>query len=338
MSMTLEQMAAIMAELDIDSSDEEEENILLAPPFTTGETKQGDTATNSHSNTNRHLSYLVQPRLHGRQQRLPSLKVLWIRIFSYSGPTEKETVSFRCLCKLFSQALKPLPCWTSFPHPNYSSLRALLDHLNALSVFGNGSINIPKIVLIANGVHEIESYQDEKGHERNYLNISIPISIIGESREHCIVMCGLRMEGKKEDDVNVRDLTLREPMCNGVWGYNGASVHLDNVSVENSGRFGVVVYKTKRSTMKNCNVSHSKGSGLFVGIGGLMKIDGNRTTIHHNCTNGNNAYCGLRTWDSSSSIHLASSLTIEMISKNNGGGGNYGGKGTITNNTKEEKK
>ena len=41
MSMTLEQMAAIMAELDIDSSDEEQEENIA--PFTTGETKQGDT-------------------------------------------------------------------------------------------------------------------------------------------------------------------------------------------------------------------------------------------------------------------------------------------------------
>ena len=47
-------------------------------------------------------------------------------------------------------------------------------------------------------------------------------------------------------------------------------------------------------------------------------------------------YCpsyGLYTSSSSASInpciHLASSLTIEMISKNNGGGGNYGGDGTI---------
>ena len=31
----------------------------------------------------------------------------------------------------------------------------------------------------------------------------------------------------------------------------------------------------------------------------------------------------------SSDIHLASPLTIETISKNNGGGGNHGGKGTI---------
>ena len=41
------------------------------------------------------------------------------------------------------------------------------------------------------------------------------------------------------------------------------------------------------------------------------------------------------------SYHLASSLTIETISKNNGGGGNHGGNGTIkimTNNTKDAKR
>ena len=42
----------------------------------------------SHSNTETHLSYLVQPNLHGKRQRLPSLKVLWMNIFSYSGPTD----------------------------------------------------------------------------------------------------------------------------------------------------------------------------------------------------------------------------------------------------------
>ena len=47
------------------------------------ETKQENT------NADPYLSYLVQPNLHGKQQRLPSLKVLWINIFSYSGPTQK---------------------------------------------------------------------------------------------------------------------------------------------------------------------------------------------------------------------------------------------------------
>ena len=62
--------------------------------------------------------------------------------------------------------------------------------------------------------------------------------------------------------------------------------------------------------------------------GGCMVIDGSATTIHHNGTGGNIRYYGLKAVDSSSSIHLKS-LTKESISTNNGGGGNYGGDGTI---------
>ena len=194
---------------------------------------------------------------------------------------------------------------------------------------------LPSLLFIADGVHDV-------GGE--FVTINIPISIIGESREHCIVMGGLKMNGKKEDDVNVSDVTLRNSMGHGVWGYKGASFHLDNVSVENSGQSrgnrgsGVFVRGTKRSTMKNCNVSHSNDSGLALCFGGLMTIDGNGTTIHHNCTGGGGRCRGLDTCDTSSSIHLVSPLKIEMISTNNEvngdarhfiGGGDYGGFGTI---------
>ena len=68
-----------------------------------------------------------------------------------------------------------------------------------------------------------------------------------------------------------------------------------------------------------------------------MTIDGNATTIHHNGTGGGGygLYAG-----SSSSIHLVSPLTKEMISTNNHNGQNYFGTiQTITNNnTKEEKR
>ena len=49
--------------------------------------------------------------------------------------------------------------------------------------------------------------------------------------------------------------------------------------------------------------------------------------LWHNCTDGDSDDYGLSAWESSSSIHLASSLTIEMISTNNAGGGNHGGEG-----------
>ena len=216
MSMTPDKMAAALVELDIDSSDEEQNKVESSC-----ETKEGDTNVTSHSNTESYLSYLVQPNLHGKTQRLPSLKVLWIRIFSYSGPTEKETASLRRSCKLFSKALEPLPCWTSYPHPKYSSLRGLFGRINELSE--SGSTNLPKLVLIEKGIH------DEGG---NFVHINMSISIVGESREHCVVIGGLQMYGKKEDDVNVSNLTLRESKEQGVCGWGGASIHLDNVSVE----------------------------------------------------------------------------------------------------------
>ena len=58
-----------------------------------------------------------------------------------------------------------------------------------------------------------------------------------------------------------------------------------------------------------CNVSHSKYSGLVVWGDGLMTIDGNATSIHHNGTNG--LHYGLNA--GSGSIHLVSPLTEEMI-------------------------
>ena len=121
-------------------------------------------------------------------------------------PTERENLQLRRSCKLFSKALKPLPCWTLFPHPKYSSLTGLFGRFDELSK--SGSTNIPKLVLIDNGIH------DEGG---NYVVINISISIVGESREHCVVIGGLYMNGKKEDDVNVSDLTLRKSKVWSMW-------------------------------------------------------------------------------------------------------------------------
>ena len=83
--------------------------------------------------------------------------------------------------------------------------------------------------------------------------------------------------------------------------------------------------------MSNCQVSHSKASGVLV-IDGLITINGSGTSIHNNVTGGRSNDYGLLTsssYGSSSSIHLVSPLTKERVSINNGGGGNYGGDGTI---------
>jgi len=265
------------------------------------ETKQTSSRNVANANNVEVFTDLLKIVNHG-------YSLTWCKsIFAYLGPTAKETMELRNYCKLFSKALKP-PCWTTFPHPSYPSLKRFIHCLNEMSA--SDLMNIPKVLLIENGVYDV-------GHE--VVDINIPISIIGESREHCIVMGGLKLKGKKKDDINVSNLTLRESNGYGVCGYNGASIHLDNVSVENSGGCGVhvVVWGTKRSTMKNCNISQSKYSGLRVGDGGFMTISGNATTIHHNCTNEIRYGYGLHRLDLSSSILLVSPLTKEMISTNN---------------------
>jgi hypothetical protein len=300
-----------------------------------GETKQEDTQLHYLG------SNLIPPAT--TKDELTSTDLgRWTAIFSYLHFNEFDRLSVRTLCRLFHTVLPGPTCagvYTMYPHPNHASLNSLMNCLNEMA-WVEGS-NVPEHLFLANGVHVIEDEDHGSFGVLNYVNINLPISIIGESREHCIVIGGLTMDGKKEDDVNVSNLTLRDSKGCGVLGYKGASIHLDNVSVENSEECGVLVWWTKRSTMKNCNVSHSKQSGLLVNYGGLMTIDGNGTTIHHNVTDGDSYDYGLRTASASSSIHLASSLTIETISMNNGGGGNHGGDGTIktiTNNKKGAKK
>ena len=136
------------------------------------------------------------------------------------------------------------------------------------------------------------------------------------------------MYGKKKDDVYVKHLTISQSKGQGVWGYAGMSIHLDNLNIEKSGERGVWVFGTKRNTISNCQVSYSKWCGVLVGDG-LITMNGSGTSIHNNVTGVDSRYCGLYTYLSSASIHLVSPLTKESVSSNNGGGGNYGGDGTI---------
>ena len=44
----------------------------------------------------------------------------------------KDRIELRSLCRLFRDALKPLPRWTTFPHSNYPTLNSLMDRLNEM--------------------------------------------------------------------------------------------------------------------------------------------------------------------------------------------------------------
>ena len=130
-------------------------------------------------------------------------------------------------------------------------------------------------IFLENGVH------DEKG---GIVDIDFALTIVGESKDGCTIIGGLKMTGKKEDDVNVKHLTISQSKGHGVFGYvygsEGMSFHLFHVHIEKSEGSGVYVFKTKRNTMSNCQVSHSKRSGVYV-IGGLLTMNGSGTVWYH---------------------------------------------------------
>ena len=172
-------------------------------------------------------------------------------------------------------------------------------------------------LFLENGVH------DEEGEE---VVIDFALNVVGQNKDDVKIRAGLVIEGEEEEAVFFSDLTVTGAKNAGVYG-SGAAMHLKNVCVEKCGERGVCVCGTKRNTMTDCNVNNNKSSGVYVQDGGRMVIDGSATTIHHNVTGGSSDLYGLHT-SSSCSIHLKS-LTEESISTNNGGGGNYGGDGTI---------
>ena len=83
----------------------------------------------------------------------------------------------------------------------------------------------------------------------------------------------------------------------------GADITCDDLQVIGCGKSGVCAYNIATIT-----------------------LSGHGTSIQGNGTKGTGY--GLATYDSST-IHLVPPLTKEQISKNNGGGGNWGGDGTI---------
>jgi len=295
---------------------------------------------------------LLQPELipneykeiHGITKGGRVVEANWLEIYSFLQLSYADRIKLRCSCRMLNDVeklisskpkyspLKPIPkgSYTSFPHPNHATLRGLTNRLNELP--RDGSITLPSLLFIANGVY------DEQGE---YVNIQIPISIFGESKEGVQIIGGLYITGKKEEDVFLSDCTVTGSEDMGVYGNMGASVHLKNVCVEKCRGHGVLVTSTKRNTMTDCNINNNKYIGVYVKKG-CMTIEGSATTIHQNLTSGETGWYGLQA-GCDSSITLKS-LKKELISTYNGlrclsfmsylTTGDYGGPGEIKTVTK----
>ena len=252
-------------------------------------------------------------------------------IFSFhKTKNPKHYIDLRSLSKLFHRALpQPPPLWTSFPNSNHTTLQSLLDRLRELWQGGDRS-TMPFVIFIGEGEHS------GGGEEmKDYVKVQIPLSIYGAGRGRTtLVGVGLWIQGNKSFPamgvVEIGDLTIKGGKGLGLTAYRGMDVRMRGVSVEDFQCHGVGANGADISC-DDLQVVGCGLSGVCASSNATITLSGQGTTIQGNVTDGDSDLYdyGLYTDSSSGKIQLVLPLTKEQISTNNGGGGNWGGDGTI---------
>jgi hypothetical protein len=147
-----------------------------------------------------------------------------------------------------------------------------------------------------------------------------------------LVEFGRLIKGKKSEGiVEIEDLTIKGAERSGLCAYEGMKVIMRGCTIEECGCSGVLAFGAD-ITCDDLQVIGCGKSGVFASVNATITLSGQDTSIQGNVTKGESysygqAY-GLRQV-SSSFIHLVHPLTKEQISKENDGGRNWGGRGTI---------
>ena len=107
----------------------QDETKQTSPPPSTESTTTLTTTSDMYLSTHLIVPYFIT--VGGEIKRPEHLIAWWSRNFSFvCVPDDKDRIELRSLCRLFRDALKPPPRWTTFPHPNYPMLHSLMDRLN----------------------------------------------------------------------------------------------------------------------------------------------------------------------------------------------------------------
>jgi len=184
-------------------------------------------------------------------------------------------------------------------------------------------------IVLGQGEHHIDG---------NILKISSAMHIVGDpgvAKEKIVVVGGITFKRRIPGNCHLQHLTLRQAKKWGVWGWS--SFTMDDVLVEQCGGYGVVAYGTGVvGGCTNLEVRHCGFSGVLAFDGASITLIGAKTTVHHNCTDGDSNWYGLQVRGSSAStVQLVDPLTKEQVALDNGGGGNWGaGNGADLNHLK----
>ena len=254
----------------------------------------------------------------------------WKRIFALVGPTHSERVRLRLLCNMFNASLPPglgtgeyKGCvYTEFPHPNHPSLESLIARCYELYLEDPSPSRAPTILFIKEGDHEVDE---------DYLRINYPLKIVGAGQDNTFIQGGgFEIKGTNEEGkrVDMQGMTMKGASQCGLLNMNGLSFLCKDMTFTQCGRSGVFAYNT-RGRLINCVFTQCGNSGISCGENALIELEGSQTKVEGNGTGGYSNHYGLKTYGTSSTIHLLFPLTKESVSTNNQGGQNYSGNGTI---------
>jgi hypothetical protein len=202
--------------------------------------------------------------------------------------------------------------------PEDSNLNEFVKAVHLVNTEKNFTADRTITIVVGKGEHQIDG---------NSLEIFSAMNIVGDPgvpKSEIVVMGGIQFNLGIPGNSHLQHLTLRQAKGNGVFGES--SFTMEDVLVEQCGFRGVYAYGTGivgRCT--NVEVRQCGCSGVVVDDGASITLIGAKTTVHHNCTDGDSDEYGLFVLDSNSStIQLVSPLTKEKVSHDNGGGGNWG--------------
>jgi len=187
-------------------------------------------------------------------------------------------------------------------------------------------------IVLGKGTHVVAVYQDEYDNDINSLEILSAMNIVGDPKvpkSNLVVVGGIDFKEGIQGNCHLQHLTLRQATRSGVYGLS--SFTMEDVLVEQCGDDPICgcpgVYASGIGVTGRCTnveVRDCEVGGVAAVNDASITLIGDKTTVHHNCTQeGSNGY-GLEVDDPSSTIQLVAPLTKEQVSIDNGGYGNWG--------------
>ena len=198
--------------------------------------------------------------------------------------------------------------------------------------------NFDELLLRRTTIHLREGLHDLGGR---VVCVDYPLTLAGLGRESKTILHGGIRIGKSapdhsrralENGVVLRRVTIRGSPDAGVHAFNGLPLLMQECSVVECAT-GVCLF-TARGRLENVRIKHCRGSGIVARAGGVVELKHVRPTnrfsemkVEGNCLAGDASEYGLDSGYSQGKIMIDAGLSQGIISRDNGGGGNWGGQG-----------